>query len=506
MRLHPPLNHRSLIEHLQRGHVPSGRIAFIEVETNRSITYAEFWEQVNRLATGLSELGLAPEGKVALVMGNSIDWAISFFAVLKASAIVIPLHHFARPLELKRIVSHLKPSLFIADASVINRSLPFDVVDDGQPVVIRSRELLIRMGASDRVVHLYRLLQRKESDPRLPTTNGHPHSNIASISYTYRGYGYPLGAMLTHENYLCGVKAYIETIGFHENHKFLATLPFSYVYPLVGCLLAPLATGSTTVIVRAPSPKSVWESIDRHKPTILTGVPSSFASLLQARSWRPLNLKVEQAICGGSRLQRSLYEEIQHHWSISLRQGYGLTECLPVTCNPATGNRPETVGKVAQGVSGVEVRVVRSSTAEHARSGETGEIIVTGPTVMHGYYGMPEETAEVIKDGWLCTGDTGWFDSAGYLHFAGLKKRIAKVGGNMVDLKEVEREILNLAGFPCDVKTYSLPDERFGEVVAVDLVNKSDGDNNKVEIKAVRQYLRRRLSSYKIPLVWRVVS
>ncbi len=305
--------------------------------------------------------------------------------------------------------------------------------------------------------------------------------------------------MLTHDNYVQGIRTYTQTAGLHEGQRFLVALPFSHVYPLLGCLLAPLATGSTAILVQGSSAGRIWETIRQYRPSVLTGVPTLYANLLHAAPASDSNgaLQIDEAICGGSFLPVSLYERLRRRWSWSLRQGYGLTECLPVTCNPAAAdNRPETLGKIVVGVDGVDVKIFEEEGRE-ASVGKLGEIAVTGPTVMVGYYGRPRETSDVMRNGWFYTGDRGWFDADGYLHFAGVKKRIAKVAGNMVDLAEIEREILAYPG-GSDVRVSTAPDEKLGEIVRADIAHHGAFDP-----KALRRYLKGRLASYKVPLVIR---
>lgn len=477
----------SLLAYLQRKPVPQDRAALIEVEGGHTTSYGALWSEVDRLASGLRGLGLQPHDHVALALPNSRAWIISFLAVLKAGGIVIPWRQSATPVELKRFLTHCKPVQLIGDSSFINRSLPFDLIEGVEQVVICSKRLIVR-SSTRRITRLNDLLQRRFQ--ALPASSS-DESQIASINYTYRGYGYPLGAMLSQRNYLHGIETYLQTTSLREGQRCLLALPLSHVYPLIGCLLAPLAIGCTIVIVRTPTATKLREVIAEYHPHVLTGVPTLYATLARQDIASSLDLGgVEQAYCGGSLMPVSLYEEIHRRWGVSIRQGYGLTECLPVTCNPSSGNRPETLGKVGMGV---HVKVCGEDGAEKL-PGEVGEITVAGPTVMTGYYNMPRETSEVLRSGWFFTGDYGWFDSGGYLHFRGVKKRIAKVAGNMVDLAEVEREVLTFPGV-IEVRSYAIPDRTLGEIVGCDVTCRE----SKMDTKEIRRYLRTRLASYKVP-------
>lgn len=485
----------ALITYLQSKKIPQDRPALIEAESDRTISYAELWAQVNQLTLGLRRLGFQSNERVALALPNSITWAVSFLAVLKAGGVIIPLSQFATPLELKRLLTHCKPSLLIGDSSFVNRSLPFDLLEEnkGEQVVICSKRFMSRVSAR-RVNRLNNLLGRPYGEGQIITCPPPPlPQDIVSINYTYRGYGYPLGAMLTQLNYTHGIEGCVHAFELRPDQRCLLMLPLSHVYSLIGSLLTPLAIGSTVIIVRNPTTYNFWTAVSRYRPNVLTGVPCLYASFLRSENSLVDDLRyVEEAICGGSLMSIPLYEAVLHRWHLPLRQGYGLTECLPAVINPSRGNRPETLGKAGLGVT---VRIFGEDGKEKV-PGEVGEITIGGPTVMAGYYAMPRDTAEVLRNGWFYTGDYGWLDNEGYLHFSGVKKRIAKVAGHTVDLTEVEREILAYPGV-VNARIYTVPDEKWGTVVCADITN----GGYKVKKEAILRYLKKRLTSYKIPRI-----
>lgn len=480
-----------LIEHLERQSVPLKRPALVDTNTKRTLTYGQLWEQVGRVARGLTEFGLVPGERVVVALPNGIDWAVSVLAILKAGGVVVPMRETASQSEVKRVLTSVKPSHLIVEAYFLNRVLPFDLVSSSGVVVILDRRLKARLRVRRRILRFQELNQVRASSSA--AKHGVSTSAAASINFTYRGYGYPLGAILTHDNYIHGVTTYTRTAGLHANQRFLAALPMSHVYPFVGCLLAPLAVGSTVIFVRQPTGQRLWEVMQIYRPTVLTGVPTLYEELLRSRGSHTTSLVVDEAICGGSLMPVRLFEQFRTRWGVALRQGYGLTECLPVTCNPSRGNRPESLGRVVIGVKGVEIHVMGKD-RHSLPTGMVGEIAVSGPTVMTGYYGLPQETAAVMRDGRFYTADLGWFDQDGYLHFAGVKKRIAKVAGNMVDLAEVEH-VLCSHPVIARARVNTIPDERFGELLEAEVMPRNGG----LDALALRRYLRSRLASYKVP-------
>jgi long-chain acyl-CoA synthetase len=204
---------------------------------------------------------------------------------------------------------------------------------------------------------------------------------------------------------------------------------------------------------------------------------------------------VESAICGASLLPLEIFDAFYKKYGVEIRQGYGLTECFAITCNPRQFNKPQSLGRLMPGAQGLKIKIFDNN-ADEIPCGQIGEIVVSGPTVMSGYYNEPEVSRGVLRKGWLYTGDLGKFDKDGYLFFAGLKKRITKVAGNMVDLCEVESEIRKVPEV-LDVEVYPITDEKLGNMLCAKIVSQKTIEKNRI-----RNYLKRKLASYKIPMLW----
>lgn len=491
----------SLVSFLEEGSKPAqNKIAIVEVDDESHITYEELWSKIHKLSFEFTKLGLHSNDRVILALPNSIDWIVCFLACAACGAVAVPLLLSATAFDIKRIITKTRPILFIGDSSFINRSLPFDLLDEGQRVVILNKKLIIKKTKNKRINELNRLIIRPQEPIDKSEIHRSQDSDIVSISYTYRGYGYPLGAMLSNSNYVEGIKAYTKTAGFSAGERFLAIAPFCYIYPLVGCVLTPIYTGSTIVITHSIAANKLWPIISKYDINVLAGTPSFYTSLAAHVNSDTNTSGIDFAFSGGSLLSNDQYKEVSEKLNIDLRQGYGLTECMPVTCNPQFSNKPGSLGKVSLGSKGLSVRIV-DETGRPKKTGEVGEIAVSGPTVMKGYFEMTEEFNAVCQNGWFLTGDLGYFDAEGYLYFSGLKKRITKVGGNMVDLLEVENRISIIPGIK-NTRVYAIPDARWGQVVAVDLtVENGDFDERKM-----RRYLKQYLATYKIPKVVHKIS
>jgi long-chain acyl-CoA synthetase len=479
----------------------STRTAVLEVDTNKSLSYAELWSAVEILKINLRNLGLHAGDRVALALPNGIDWIVSFLAASDSGAIIVPIRPTSTSFDIKRIISLTQPVFFIGDSDFINNALPFDLLNREERVVIVSNRLVDKKKNEKKIYSLSRLSTVKTSGMSYSILTEHI-PDVASITFTSRGLGYSLGAMLTHENYINGIKAYIHSGNFYADEVFLSNLPFSYVYPLVGCVLTPLAIGAKIVTGSPNFPHRFWDFVASFKVSVITGVPSMYAIMLHSfESCKNMTESIRHAFCGGSLMSRNLFDQVKNVMGLKLRQGYGLTECLPVTCNPAESEKPESLGVVSRGVPGMRISIEDKAGASCA-SNQIGEIVIHGPTVMKGYYKRPSESGLFLKEGALLSGDLGFIDSDGFLHYVGLKKRIAKVAGNMVDLLEVEKLLLRIPSIN-SAHVFAVPDERWGQVVAADVVS---GSNEDVDLHVLRRFLKQYLPTHSVPRILRKIA
>ena len=490
----------SLTESFQKRlrNIPAAQTAIIDADQKAHISYGELWEQASRLSSNLRQIGLRQGDRVILALQNSIPWVIGYLAIIEAGGIVVPVRLRTKSYEMKGILKTVKPSLMLSSASYINRLLPSRIFSEDQEVVITAGHLRKRHG-SPRVTSLQALIftNHKTLNGDQSTRSLKTDQRTASINFTYRGLGKALGATLTHSNYLTAIQSYILTVGLREGQRVLASLPFSHTYPLIGCLLAPLFAGGIVIITKPVSGKGLSQVIDQYRCEVLAGIPMIYQQLLHSSVTREEMRSVKTAICGASSLSLATFQCFRERYQVDIRQGYGLTECFAVTCNPVRIRHPQSVGQLMVGAKGLKIRIVDAQ-GNAVPIGQIGEIIVTGPTVMSGYYNESDVTQEVLQDDWLYTGDWGRVDQDGYVFLEGLKKRITKVAGNLVDLTEVESEIRKISGV-LDIEVSSIPDEWLGTMLRARVGNQALLTEEKHRI---RNRLKLRLASYKIPMIW----
>lgn len=460
------------------------------IENGGSTLYRDFWRTIVTLSNAFYAIGIREHQRAIILLPNGSEYIYCFFALLKNDSIVTPLSPDITPWELARVVQNLNPHAIISINSLLEK------VESENPSIFEKKILIGCNGASSqkqpgKYRQLNELLELNSQGRVLRReTNEEP---TATINYTYRGLGYPLGAMLTHANYEKGISGYIERTRMNSQHKVLSLLPLYHVFPLVGCVLAPLFCGATIIITNNYLPRAILKTIDEDKINYVTAVPVIYKLLLKNYKHHEYDLRsLTCCIIGGDYTPAETLEEIHAKLDLTPLQGYGLTECLPVICNPQSKNKLGSLG--TSGRSDIAIRIVGKDGLQK-ETGEEGEIIIQSPTVMSGYFRLNEETQGVLNKGWLYTGDNGYLDAEGYLYFTDRKKKIAKVGGNMVDLKEVQDVLLSHPLIE-NATVFAVFDELWGQTIKAEVIFYG---NEILPPNEVITYCKKRLTGYKVP-------
>jgi long-chain acyl-CoA synthetase len=463
------------------------------IEGDKKLSYGELWDNIKRLTRAFWKIGIRKDDKAAIILPNCKEFIFSFFALLRINAIAVPLKPAFTGFELKGIFQNCNPRVIITTPSFLDKLMPEDreLLENRMVIVLGEMDSRFRGNDKEEKPFTFKQLYEIGKDERLPEISTE-NNQTASINYTYRGYGYPLGAMLGHRHYIHAAIRYIKLTKTTSKERLLLVLPQSHIFTLIGCVVVPLLSAATVIIAKSYSPKRIFKAVSNYRINSIVSVPTLYSALLRnfnSGKWDISSLQV--GISGGALISAELQCEIKDKMGIDVFQGYGLTECFPVTCNPGAKNKFGSLG--IQGY-GVEIKIVDDSGREKAIN-ETGEIIVRCPSVMFGYYGMEKETKEVLKNGWFYTGDYGRLDEDGYLYFEGLKKRIVKVGGNTVDLTEVEN---TLSAHPAirTAKVYAKPNSLWGHLLTAEVSLISDSE---IDGKKIKGFCKQRLAAYKIP-------
>ncbi|RVW03164.1 class I adenylate-forming enzyme family protein [Rhodococcus xishaensis] len=297
-------------------------------------------------------------------------------------------------------------------------------------------------------------------------------ADLAMLIYTSGSTGHPKGVQLTHANLQFMADSVRSHLRVTENDHCLLILPLFHANAIVISFLAPILAGGQLTITGQFSPERFLDDVSRLRPTYFSAVPAIYALLAALPADTAADTSsLRFGICGAAPISKELLDRVERRFGLTVVEGYGLTEgTCASACNPVDGVRK--IGTVGPPMPGQQVAIAGPS-GEHLPIGGTGEVLIKGPNVMPGYVGRPEETARMVVDGWLHTGDVGRFDNDGYLTVLDRMKDMIVRGGEYVYPKEIEKA---LASHPAVVEAAVIGAEHqiFGEVPVAYVVTYPD--------------------------------
>ena len=482
---------------------------------NHTIEYREVARYVRRFSDFLiNEFGLAPSERVALVLPNGLPYVVAFFGILHAGLVVANVNPLATPREIQIQLSTAAVSAIVVLDNFAHKL--DDILDENQRkavVSVAPSDLLplpkrIAIDFVQRVIR-HSIPARKPEywtfgaalSRRYPNGRRPPCAcldDVALLQFTGGTTGTPKCAMLTHRN-LCSnvaqIRAWLGEAFCSTPQTVLTPLPLFHIFALTASLLTFVELGGCNVLVTDPRDiAALARTLRRTRPTALLGVNTLFRALLDAPHFRAIDWsRLRLVIGGGAAIHPSVAARWQTATGIPIVEGYGLTEASPVVCvNPADATHFS--GSVGYPLPSTEVSIRDDDDAVVA-AGSIGEVWVRGPQVMRGYWMNPDETAKVIShDGWLRTGDVGYFTPTQMLVLVDRKKDVIIVSGFKVYPSEVEDVVTGLPGVTA-AAAVGVPDERTGQVVKLFVVPTSTS----LTAASVLAHCRANLSAYKVP-------
>jgi len=478
----------------------------------KRLSYAELDRLVNRFARALLDLGVKKGEKVALLLPNLPQAVIAIYAAFRIGAVAVmnnPLYT-ERELEYqfndsdsKVLVSLdlLHPRILkIKDKTKIEKVI-YCHINDYLPFPKKQLFPLVKK-------QMYRKFEPREGFYEFlpiiqkytdtPVENASNWEETGAFIYTGGTTGVSKGVMLTHANLSCNVQQF--SVWFPDLKKgaesVLAVFPFFHSAGFTAIMNLCIWNGYTDILVPRPEPATVMEMVKKFKPNYLPAVPTIFVGLLNTPEFRQMDLSfIKGFFSGAAPLAADTLQQMKDLTGATMLEVYGLTETTPIaTVTPWGGKiKPGTVGTP---VPSTDVKIVDVDTGkEEQKIGTPGEIIVKGPQVMKGYYQQPEETAHVLKDGWLYTGDIGMFDEDGYLTIVDRKKDMIIAGGYNIYPREID-EILFQHPKILEACSIGVPDAYRGETVKAYVVVKP---GETLTADEVIQFSREKLAAYKAP-------
>ncbi len=407
------------------------KVAVIAPESGgREYTYRWLEEASSRLAAGLAGLGVCEGDRVGLWLPNGVAYIVSFYGILKARGIVVPISTHYGPREvLHQLKATGATGLVGADdrhaqaPGLAAAGLAFRVLDgqgEPPPGTVRLAELLEGPGGLDRSAGI------------------DPARALAVLPFSSGTTGLPKGVMLTHANLLANLRQVEQAHAVREDDVFLNQLPFFHIYGMTVLMGSAILAGATQVVASRYRPVDDFLALfERYRPTVFLTVPPILAELCRHPKTAAIDWSRMRFVnTGGAPVSVALQEGFRRLTGVPVVQGYGLTESSPTThVAPLDGSRTGTIGTP---VSMTEDRIADPDDGRELAPGEVGELWVRGPQVMAGYFDDPEATARALVGGWLRTGDLARRGADGCVFVVDRLKELIKTDGCQVPPAEIE--------------------------------------------------------------------
>lgn len=480
----------------------------------KKYSYQEVGRLVESLTQGFRKIGVKPGVHVGLLLPNCPYFVFCYYAILKAGGIVVALNPLLAEIEIARQLREAETELVVTlDVADLYDKLSSAKNDGRLRKIIVCRMSRILPFPKNVLFTLFRSRSRAtipddakhiDFDALLTHTEQFsplkvdPHTDIAALLYTGGTTGEPKGVCLTHANLYVNTQQSVLTLLTAEygKEKVLAILPFFHAFGMTAVMNTSIALGAEMIILPRFRVKELLKTIHGKKPSLFAAVPTLYVAINNAPDLQRYDLSsLKFCTSGGDVLPTAVMETFERHSGCRLLEGYGLTEASPVaTFNPPTG--AEKPGSIGLPLPQTVIDIVSLQDRQTSLPpGEKGEICVSGPQVMAGYWKDPEATAKVVIQGRLHSGDVGFMDDDGYLYFVDRIKGVIKSGGYTVYPRLVEAAI-RLHPSVADVAVIGLPDPYWGQAVAAFVV--PDG-GQEIDKDGLSSFLEDRLSPFEIP-------
>jgi long-chain acyl-CoA synthetase len=500
-----------------------------------SITFRELDEMVSRFAAALSALGIKPGDRVAMVLPNLVQMVVATYGAFRAGAVAVmnnPLHTDRElQYQLHDSGSKLLVSLDLLVPRMINLRKRTQIdkvischIRDYLPSPLKQifslvkRDLHLNTPEAPDVFEFTDLLAQHG-----PTAKFHKSAwdDTACLLYTGGTTGVAKGVELTHGNLSCNVQQ--ATAWFPDfrpgEELVVGCLPFFHSFGMTTVMNVAIFYGYGNILIPKPEPKAILEAISKYKATFIPAVPTLYTAMVNFPNLKKYDLTTLRAcFSGGSALPMETIKEFEKLTGARICEGYGLTETSPVThINPydpkdkhvpgkasswkavsPSGHTAKTKpGTIGLPVSNTDAKLVDVDNyhIEITEPGVPGELCVKGPQVMKGYNNKPDETAAVLRDGWLMTGDIATFDEEGYFTIVDRKKDMIVSGGYNIYPRDVD-EVLFSHPKVLEACVIGVPDAYSGERIKAFVVLKP---GERSSIPEIIDYCKKNLTKYKVP-------
>ena len=454
-------------------------------------SYEHVHAHARRVAENLRRAGVGHGDKVVILAGNCMEFMYLYLGLGRLGAVLVPVNPTLKPDEISYIIHDSDAETVV----LIPEFLPYvPVLRQNLPQVKR---IYVIGNAAEGTIPYASLLEPVDAVQPVRASR----DDDAALIYTSGTTGQPKGVILSHRNYLSNAAAMAHQVTMATDDRFFCVLPLFHVNAQVVTVLAPLTVGADVLLMGKFNPFSILPMIAKHRPTILSAVPTIYNVMCRMAKADEYDVSsIRFFASGAAPLPEEIYLATQRVLKRPMVMGYGLSEA---TCASAAADYRDPIkwDSVGPPLRYTSVRIVDDE-GRDVPIGEIGEILVSGPSVMKGYYKNPEATAEVLKGGWLATGDLGRMDEDGYLFVVGRKKDMIIRGGLNVYPLQIENIISKLQGVE-ECCVVGVDEPRWGqEILAV--VKMVEGQMLTEE--KILHVCREELAPYKQPRYVRFVD
>ncbi len=474
-------------------------IAFQDSE----LSYVQLESLSDSFAVALKGLEVKKGDCVAVFLPNIPQFVIAYYGALKAGAVLTALS----PLHKEREVEHQLADSEAQTIVVLDSLYPMvELVRHKtkiQNIIVAGLEehaiqTSMAGGAEHKSdVYSFQELIRRNLDVKPPSIAIDPDEDLAALQYTGGTTGTAKAAMLTHSNLVANATAFASWIKGTVNDVFLVALPLFHIYGMTTSLNVPVSLAAKMVLLPKFDPVKVLQAIERHRVTVYCGSPTMYSILLANPELNKYDLtSIRVCISGASPLPPQVQKKFMAVTGGLLLEGYGLTEASPVThCNPVDKTmRTVKVGSIGLPILGTDAKIVDLETGiKLLKPNEIGELAVKGPQIMKGYWLKPDETASVLRDGWLLTGDIAKMDEEGYFYITDRKKDLIKYKDYSVYPRELEDVLYEHPAVKlCAVVGKTVPD--VGEIPKAFVVLKEGAE---ISAREIVEFVNGKVAPYK---------
>lgn len=485
----------------------------------KELTFKQTFEKARNLAAYLQETGITKGDRVAVMLPNIPQTVISFYAIMLAGAIVVPVNPLYKEREIEFILNDSGAKAIITLDILYNRVKSVQEMTSVEQILVTSISEFLPFPKN----LFYPFIQKKEYGyiPNvkhegnthllkniwsLPTADLKEISidfeeDLAIIQYTGGTTGFPKGVMLTHQNLVANTSMCRQWLYKLEKgkEKLLAIMPLFHVYGMMTVLVLSVMEIYQMILLPKFDATTALKTIEKQKPTVFPGAPTIYIGLLNHPDINKYDLSsIVAAISGSAPLPKEIIDRFEEKTGGKLVEGYGLTEASPVTHVNFVWDHEIVKGSIGVPWPGTDAAVFSPETGEELPHGEIGELAVKGPQIMKGYWNNPDETELVLKDGWLYTGDLCYMDERGYFYIVDRKKDTIIASGFNIYPREVE-EVLYEHPAVQEAAVVGVKDSYRGETVKAFIVLKEGAQTSEDELN---KYMRERIASFKVPRIY----